>query len=50
VDLKDDLDSWREEAERFRQSWKRAIRITWALLIWNFVSLATLLAVGFGWL
>ena len=27
-----------------------SFRTTWALLVWNFVSLSTLLALGFGWL
>jgi hypothetical protein len=27
-----------------------SFRTTWVLLIWNFAGLATLLALGFGWL
>ena len=48
--LKAESRSIREEMNRLRETWDRSIRITWALGIANFVSLAAILAKGFGWL
>jgi hypothetical protein len=38
-----------EEMNRVLETWDRSIRITWLLGIANFVSLAAILAKGFGW-
>jgi hypothetical protein len=48
--FKPESQSIREEMNRLRETWDRSIRITWVLLIANFVSLAVLLAIGFSWL
>ena len=48
--LKREMRALREELIRLSETLDRSFRITWALLAFNFLSFAVLVAIGFGWL